>query len=234
MVLIGRDDHDARHAAELAAAVGITNLGGFLAGGFTSWREEQLPVARIPRLTVEELHDQRDGLQVLDVREQAEWDAGHIPGSVHTPYHDIDGIPDELDADEPVAVICGSGQRSAVAAGLLELHGAKQPRPRRRRRRRHVGEARLAGRDGLARARPAEHGQRDQARHEHRDVGEPGDLLDHHDAAREGLTGTTSLRPVLVSVVKLRKRSSIQVRSSAGSTAAVKLPGSIACTTVNV
>ena len=28
-------------------------------------------------------------LQVLDVREQREWDAGHIPGSVHTPYHDI-------------------------------------------------------------------------------------------------------------------------------------------------
>ena len=127
VVLIGRDDHDARHAAELAGAVGVTNLGGFLAGGFTSWREEQLAVARVPRLTVEKLHDQLDGLQLLDVREQAEWDSAHIPGSVHTPYHDIDGIPDGLDADEPVAVICGSGQRSAVAVGLLELHGAKQP-----------------------------------------------------------------------------------------------------------
>ena len=94
VILVGRDDHDARHAADLAAAVGITNLGGFLAGGFTSWREEQLPVARIPRITVEELHEQRDGLQILDVREQAEWDAGHIPGSVHEPYHDIDDIPD--------------------------------------------------------------------------------------------------------------------------------------------
>ena len=49
-----------------------------------------------------------------------------------------------------------------------------------------------------------------------------------------GFTGTTSLRPVLVSVVKLRNRSSIQERSSAGSTAAVKLPGSIAWQTVNV
>ena len=61
------------------------------------------------------------------MREQVEWDAGHIPGSVHTPYHDIDAIPDGVDADQPVAVICGSGQRSAVAAGLLELHGAKHP-----------------------------------------------------------------------------------------------------------
>ena len=127
VVLVGRDDADARHAAELAEAVGITNLGGYLAGGFTSWREERLPVARIARMTVDELHDQRDGLQILDVREEVEWAEGHIAGSVHTPYHDIDGVPDGVDPDQPVAVICGSGQRSAVATGLLELHGAKQP-----------------------------------------------------------------------------------------------------------
>ncbi|HYH58155.1 MAG TPA: MBL fold metallo-hydrolase [Thermoleophilaceae bacterium] len=127
VILVGRDDSDAHQAAELAAAVGITNLGGYLAGGFTSWREEQLPVARIPRLTVEELHDQHDSVQVLDVREEAEWDAGHIPGSVHTPYHDIDSVPDGLDARQPIATICGSGQRAAVAVGLLELRGAKNP-----------------------------------------------------------------------------------------------------------
>ena len=28
-------------------------------------------------------------LQLLDVREAAEWRAAHIPGSVHVPYHDI-------------------------------------------------------------------------------------------------------------------------------------------------
>ena len=127
VILVGRDDADARHAAELAAAVGITDLGGYLAGGFTSWREERLPVARTPRMTVEELHEQRNGLQLRDVRAEVEWERGHIPGSVHTPYHDIDSVPDGLDGDRPVAVICGSGQRSAVAIGLLELHGATQP-----------------------------------------------------------------------------------------------------------
>ena len=44
--------------------------------------------------------------------------------------------------------------------------------------------------------------------------------------------GTTSLSPVLERVVKLRNRSSIQLRSPLGSTAAVKLPGSMACNTV--
>jgi hydroxyacylglutathione hydrolase len=41
------------------------------------------------------------------------------------PYHDIDSVPDGIDPAQPVAVICASGQRSAVAASLLQAHGAK-------------------------------------------------------------------------------------------------------------
>jgi hypothetical protein len=52
-------------------------------------------------------------------------DAGHIPGSAHEPYHDIHGIPNGIDPAKPVAVICGSGQRSAVAAGLLQRYGGE-------------------------------------------------------------------------------------------------------------
>ena len=79
-----------------------------------------------------------------------------------------------------------------------------------------------------------EHEQADEAGDDHRDVGEARDLLDHHEARANGLTGATSLRPVLESVVKLRNSSSIQLRSPVGSTAAVKLPGSIAWQTVYV
>ena len=59
----------------------------------TSWREDRRPVERIERVALDDLHERweadRDGVQVLDVRERDEWDAGHIPGSVFTPYHDI-------------------------------------------------------------------------------------------------------------------------------------------------
>jgi glyoxylase-like metal-dependent hydrolase (beta-lactamase superfamily II)/rhodanese-related sulfurtransferase len=41
VVFVGRDDEDARRAVALAAAVGITNIAGYLAGGMTSWREEK-------------------------------------------------------------------------------------------------------------------------------------------------------------------------------------------------
>jgi rhodanese-related sulfurtransferase len=127
IAIVGRDDDDGDRAVALAAAVGITNVAGYLAGGMTSWREEQRPVTRTARMTVPELHArwERGGeVQILDVRELAEWEAGHIPGSHHVPYHDIRALPPGLDPDRPIAVICGSGQRAAVGASLLDRYGA--------------------------------------------------------------------------------------------------------------
>ena len=129
VVLIGRDDLDALHAADLAAAVGITRFGGYLAGGMTSWREDRRPVERIERVALDDLHARweadRDAFQVLDVRERDEWDAGHIPGSVFTPYHDIRDVPGELDPQRPdrrgLRVRPARGGRREPAAGALAL-----------------------------------------------------------------------------------------------------------------
>ena len=126
VVLVGRDDEDARHAAALAESVGVTQIAGFLAGGMTSWREERLPVERIERITVPELRERREQLQLLDVRDQGEWDKAHIEGSVHVPYYEIHGVPEGIDPERPVAVICSSGQRAAVAASLLRRHGVAE------------------------------------------------------------------------------------------------------------
>jgi rhodanese-related sulfurtransferase len=124
IILIGRDDDDAEHAAALATAIGFRNIGGYLHGGMTSWRVEDKEVEAIERIDVDGLHARRDEVQILDVREQSEWDEVRIPGSLHIPYHDIQEIPAELD-DRPVAVICASGRRSVVAASLLQRYGRK-------------------------------------------------------------------------------------------------------------
>src|SRR3954451_2727074 len=119
VIFIGRDDADALRAAELARSVGIVRLGGYLHGGMTSWREERRPTRAIERVDVAELHARGDAVQILDVRERGEWDAGHTPGSAHAPYHDLREWPEALDAERAIAVICSSGQRAAVAASLL-------------------------------------------------------------------------------------------------------------------
>ncbi len=70
------------------------------------------------------LHARRDEVQILDVREQGEWDAGHIPGSLHVPLNQLlAGRTDDLSTEKPVVAICRSGNRSEVARMLLQAKG---------------------------------------------------------------------------------------------------------------
>jgi hydroxyacylglutathione hydrolase len=129
IVFIGRDDADGRRAAKLAVAVGVRNIAGLLAGGMTNWRQERHPVSQTERLSVEAFARRLEAdphLQVLDVRERGEWEAGHIPGSVSLPWHDIVELPRGLDPSQPLAVICAGGVRAGTAASLLRRHGAER------------------------------------------------------------------------------------------------------------
>ena len=62
--------------------------------------------------------------QVLDVRAPGEREAGSIPNSFHTYVPDLrDGIPEGLDREQPVWIICGGGYRSEMAVRYLEAGG---------------------------------------------------------------------------------------------------------------
>jgi glyoxylase-like metal-dependent hydrolase (beta-lactamase superfamily II)/rhodanese-related sulfurtransferase len=127
VVLVGDGARDTRRAALLAGTVGVRALRGWLEGGMERWRGEDRPCLRIERLPAGELPGrlaQDPRLQVLDVRDARERAAGSIPGSVHRPWHDVDGVPDGLDAERPVAVVCAGGARAGVAASLLQPHVA--------------------------------------------------------------------------------------------------------------
>jgi rhodanese-related sulfurtransferase len=82
---------------------------------------------------------QSHGAPVIDVREPAEFAAGHIPGAVNIPRgvleFEVDGHPavngtrDPALAhrDRPVVVYCRSGGRSALAAEALARLGFAEP-----------------------------------------------------------------------------------------------------------
>ena len=62
---------------------------------------------------------------VLDVREQGEYDAGHILNSKLIPLGKLNERIGELEKyrERPIVAVCRSGQRSAVACGLLGKQG---------------------------------------------------------------------------------------------------------------
>jgi rhodanese-related sulfurtransferase len=59
----------------------------------------------------------------LDVREPAEFKAGHIDGAANIPLPSLRSRLAELPADREIAVYCGVGQRSYYAARILKQHG---------------------------------------------------------------------------------------------------------------
>jgi rhodanese-related sulfurtransferase len=68
--------------------------------------------AAVPEIEVDALEARRDDALVLDVREPAEYDHGHVPGSINLPQADLATRRDELPRDRPVYVLCQGGFRS--------------------------------------------------------------------------------------------------------------------------
>lgn len=59
------------------------------------------------------------GAVLLDVREPAEWLAGHAPTALHIPLSEINERHDEVPRDQPIVAICRGGGRSAVITEAL-------------------------------------------------------------------------------------------------------------------
>jgi hydroxyacylglutathione hydrolase len=129
VLLAAASDEEAARLGRLLEAVGFRNLGGYLVGGMTAWRDEGLELVSTAAIDIRTLADRvrSDDVLVVDVREDDEWEEGHVAGSVHVPYHELRaGIPAELrNGGKPLAVACSAGNRSSIAASLLERAGVK-------------------------------------------------------------------------------------------------------------
>lgn len=79
----------------------------------------------ITRIDVETLQNklENEEITLLDVRETSEYDGGHIKESVNAPLSSLDANELPYPKDEPVYVICRSGNRSAQAANRLQAAG---------------------------------------------------------------------------------------------------------------
>ena len=63
-------------------------------------------------------------IQLVDCREQYEWDAGRVDGAIHIPLNSImAGAGSDLDQAKPIAVICRSGNRSELATMMFQARG---------------------------------------------------------------------------------------------------------------
>jgi hydroxyacylglutathione hydrolase len=95
--------------------IGHEHLLGELDGGIDAWRAASLATVSIP------LTDPRSmAANVLDVRQRAEWETGHLPGASHV---ELGALGSAALPDGPLTVMCGHGERAMSAASLLAARG---------------------------------------------------------------------------------------------------------------
>ena len=111
------DEHtDRRELVRQCLNIGYERLAGEIS--LDTWRTTGGEIASTPLVSV----DRIAGVDLLDVRQDAEFAAGHVPGAAHV---ELGELPEQTDrvADGPVVVMCGHGERAATAASVLEAAG---------------------------------------------------------------------------------------------------------------
>ncbi|HEX5159204.1 MAG TPA: MBL fold metallo-hydrolase [Ktedonobacterales bacterium] len=126
LMLLIEDEAGRKEAVTQLIRIGYERLRGHLDGGMDAWKSAGFPTGSYEAITVEEFRQRladHEPLAVLDVRDETEWESGHIPGSHHIHIGDLMQHLHEIPPDMPVATICRSGHRAAMAASIVAALG---------------------------------------------------------------------------------------------------------------
>jgi glyoxylase-like metal-dependent hydrolase (beta-lactamase superfamily II)/rhodanese-related sulfurtransferase len=115
LVVAAGDEQEVAEAVRGLRSVGFLDLAGYVLDG-GSETLELVSVDELDALLA-------DGVELVDVREKDERDAGYIPGSHNVPYWMLARGDNELPRDRPVVTICESGPRATIAASILAARG---------------------------------------------------------------------------------------------------------------
>jgi glyoxylase-like metal-dependent hydrolase (beta-lactamase superfamily II) len=120
IALVVGDAANAAKARLELARIGFDNLIGYIeADSLTATQQlSQLSVCDLKSAL-----KRGDAPLVFDVRTPGEWQAGHIEKARHVPLPHLPKRLAEVPKGRPVAVLCGSGYRSSIAASLLRANG---------------------------------------------------------------------------------------------------------------
>lgn len=124
VVLILGDDVQYEEARTELRRIGIDDVAGYLESGMAAWQAAGKPVEAMETIQVKDLASRLSHYAVVDVRDRTEWVGGHVPGAMNAPAGDLaQGAAEPLNDSGKVAIICGTGFRSAVASSLLQQRG---------------------------------------------------------------------------------------------------------------
>src|SRR5690606_21560803 len=101
--------------------IGMDNIYGF----FTSVTELPLELQKADIVSVEEVEQiaKSGDAEVIDVRNESEYKAGHVQGAVDLFYRTIQDVVDKVSKDRELVGYCQAGDRAAIAQSVLHRNG---------------------------------------------------------------------------------------------------------------
>jgi hydroxyacylglutathione hydrolase len=123
ILLVLESDEKVEEVVRYFLRTGYTKFAGYLVGGMKAWDNAGLPLDEVGQMTVHEIQDRGNKLQLVDVRSPDEWKGGHIPNARHIFLGELREKMGELDATQPTAVYCDSGYRASIASSILKQEG---------------------------------------------------------------------------------------------------------------
>jgi hydroxyacylglutathione hydrolase len=122
IVLVGESTDQIVAATRQLIRIGYDDLVGTLEGGIEAWAREY-PVETITSINTSELRERLGEVMLIDVRQQSEWDEGHIPGAIHFEGGRVAWEKLPFPHDKPLAIQCSSGNRSMSVSSVLRRRG---------------------------------------------------------------------------------------------------------------
>ena len=124
-IVVIAPDGQAQEVATRFARIGYDHVLGYVADPEAHLLAHEGEVVRASRLSVAEVDAarEREDVQLVDIRNAGEVEAGTLPGARHIPLAELARRSGELDPTRPVLVFCAGGWRSSVGASLLRARG---------------------------------------------------------------------------------------------------------------
>lgn len=127
IVLVLEEGQDPVAAATELGRIGFEHVRGVLFD-VDGWQEANGKLDSYREVSIGDLvaaMESDPDLQVLDVRDPMEWADGHIDGTYHHYLPDLSlALPAEIDPEKEVWLVCRTGNRASIGAGMVERHGA--------------------------------------------------------------------------------------------------------------
>lgn len=125
IVVIAEDGREEEAIMRLGR-IGFDHVEGYLKDGPMAFAAREDLIRMLKRITATALREQLDetsSATILDVRNEQEFEAGHIEGAVNIPLRNLNSRTNELNRDSEIVVHCAGGYRSSIAASLLAREG---------------------------------------------------------------------------------------------------------------